>query len=109
VWAGHVTINTLPDDVLLHIFLIDGQEYHDESQASIVVLEDYDRVKRLRWTWHRLVHVCRRWRSIVFASPNYLDLRLVCGPMTTIGAHRYLATLANHHNELVRSELYYYA
>jgi hypothetical protein len=84
VWAGHVTINTLPDDVLLHIFLIDGQEYHDESQASIVVLEDYDRVKRLRWTWHRLVHVCRRWRSIVFASPNYLDLRLVCGPMTTI-------------------------
>ena len=84
MWAGRVTINILPDDVLLHIFLIDGQEYH-EFASSLFGLEDLRRVGRLRWRWHRLVHVCRRWRSIVFGSPNYLDLRLVCGPMTPIG------------------------
>ena len=77
-----VTINILPNDVLLHIFLIDGQEYYERQITSLG--EDVDRVGLLRWRWHRLVHVCRRWRSIVFASPNYLDLRLVCGPMTPV-------------------------
>jgi len=28
--------------------------------------------------WQTLVHVCRRWRSIVFAAPPRLNLRLVC-------------------------------
>ena len=81
-WAGRVTINVLPDDVLLHIFLIDGQEHHEPPSLLLVGMGDYDRVGRLPWRWHRLVHVCSRWRSIVFASPNFLDLRLVCGPRT---------------------------
>ena len=68
MWAGRVTIETLPDDVLLPIFYFDG-------------LEDVD---PLHPSWHRLVHVCRRWRSVVFASPNFLDLRLVCGPGTRV-------------------------
>ena len=34
--------------------------------------------------WHRLVHVCLRWRSVVFISPNFLDLRLVCHPRTRL-------------------------
>jgi hypothetical protein len=28
--------------------------------------------------WHTLVHVCHRWRSIVFASPQRLNLQLLC-------------------------------
>jgi hypothetical protein len=28
--------------------------------------------------WHPLVHVCQRWRYLVFASPLRLDLRLIC-------------------------------
>jgi len=60
-----VTINILPDDVLLHIFHL-------------------IRAWRLSWEWHRLVHVCWRWRSVVFVSPNFLDLRLVCGPRTRV-------------------------
>lgn len=28
--------------------------------------------------WHTLVHVCRRWRKIVFASPHRLNLRILC-------------------------------
>ena len=66
--VGHVTINILPDDVLLYIF----QLYYG--------LEDVD---RLSW-WHQMVHVCRRWRSVVFQSPKFLDLRLVCGPRTRV-------------------------
>ena len=81
VWAGRVTINILPDDVLLHIFLIDGYQ-HQDLIRFYSKMEDRDRVGRLPWRWHRLVHVCSRWRSIVFASPNFLDLRLVCGPGT---------------------------
>ena len=28
--------------------------------------------------WQSLVHVCRRWRSVIFGSPRRLNLRLVC-------------------------------
>jgi len=35
--------------------------------------------------WQSLVHVCRRWRSIVFASPRHLNLRLLCTPETPVG------------------------
>ena len=63
--VDRVTIDILPDDVLLHIFHL-------------------IRAWRLSWEWHRLVHVCWRWRSVVFASPNFLDLRLVCGPRTRV-------------------------
>jgi hypothetical protein len=32
--------------------------------------------------WKMLVHVCRRWRSLVFRSPHRLNLRLLCTPKT---------------------------
>ena len=64
-----VTIDILPDDVLLEIF-------------------DFDRLLALKsrndprcpvpWNWQRLAHVCQRWRSLVFASPGRLQLRLYC-------------------------------
>jgi len=59
-----VTIGTLPDDILLEIFDFYAEEDEDDD-------EDDD------W-WHTLVHVCRRWRNVVFASPRRLDLRLRC-------------------------------
>ena len=37
------------------------------------------------WKWHILVHVCRRWRYVVFASPSYLNLRLLCTSRTSVG------------------------
>ncbi|KAH9974396.1 hypothetical protein BGW80DRAFT_1559899 [Lactifluus volemus] len=58
---GRVTIEALPDDVLLDIF---------ESYIS--------RSENPHKEWHPLVHVCRRWRYLVFASPLRLDLRLIC-------------------------------
>lgn len=36
------------------------------------------------WEWHVLVHVSRKWRQIVFASPNRLGLRLHCTPTTPV-------------------------
>ena len=52
-----VTIGTLPDEVLLETFTFYVKEAYED-------------------TWITLVHVCRRWRCIVFASPLRLDLRL---------------------------------
>ena len=59
----------LPDDVLLLIFLFDG-------------LEDEDVRRKGCLPWQRLVHVCQRWRYLVFSSPKFLDLRLFGVPWT---------------------------
>ena len=56
--SQQVTIEMLPDDVLLNIFRL----YLDGSPRF----------------WPALTHVTRRWRHIVFASPLGLDLRLYC-------------------------------
>ena len=39
--------------------------------------------KRNVEAWQALVHVCRRWRSLVLASPRRLNLRLFCTPKTS--------------------------
>jgi len=62
------TIDALPDDVLLETFeLYLDKDNADEFDGG----HDYD-------GWQTLVHVCRRWRCIVFASPRRLDLKLYC-------------------------------
>ena len=60
----------LPDDVLLEIF--DHYLVEDPFREN-----DAD-------VWQLLVHVCRRWRSVVFGSPRRLNLRLVCTPTTPV-------------------------
>ena len=63
-------IDVLPDDVLLEIFGFYVNKYsHYATKAEVE-------------TWHSLVHVCRRWRRIVFSSPHRLNLQLVCTPGT---------------------------
>ena len=63
----------LPEDVLLPIFHFDRLAYLDEEGDAFPAF-------RVFWRWHRLVHVCQRWRSVIFGSPHFLDLRLVCLP-----------------------------
>ena len=38
------------------------------------------------WSWHKFIHVCRRWRHVIFAYPGYLDLRLICKSKTHVQA-----------------------
>jgi hypothetical protein len=45
-------------------------------------LEERDFYKKPMEKWQTLVHVCRRWRRLVFGSPRRLKLRLVCSPTT---------------------------
>ena len=62
--VGEATIDILPDDALLAIFLLCKDVPSD-----------------LSW-WQPLVHVCRRWRHVIFASPQHLNLTLVCTART---------------------------
>ena len=63
-------IDVLHDDVLLVIFHF-YVEMHP-SYGSKMGVE----------AWRPLVHVCRRWRSLVFGSPHRLNLQLYCTPKT---------------------------
>ena len=35
-------------------------------------------IQHLPWKWHRLAHVCRKWRRVISISPRRLDLRIFC-------------------------------
>jgi hypothetical protein len=35
-------------------------------------------------TWYKLVHVCQRWRYVIFASPLRLNLHLLCTASTPV-------------------------
>jgi hypothetical protein len=61
-----VTIETLPDVALLEIF-----NFYVDEEKKIEV-------------WRTLVHVCRKWRNIVFESPRRLELRLYCTAGTPV-------------------------
>jgi hypothetical protein len=61
-------IEVLPGDVLLHLFSV--------CQPNLGIHEHYP-PPTLTWNWHRLAHVCRRWRGIIFAYPHYLRVGLV--------------------------------
>ena len=67
----------LPDDVLLEIFhfYVDQAWYEDGGVDRKEVME----------AWQALVHVCQRWRSVVFGSPRRLNLRLLCTASTRAG------------------------
>jgi hypothetical protein len=63
-----VTFGALPDDVLLEIF-----------DFYLILMKAWFNLSPLpEDAWHTLVHVCKRWRSIVFASPHRLQLQLLC-------------------------------
>ncbi|KAH9010520.1 hypothetical protein EDB84DRAFT_1101137 [Lactarius hengduanensis] len=72
-----LTINILPDDIFLEIFAFCVR---DPSKHPIVRMGE----------WRSLVHVSRRWRHIIYASPRYLDLHLCCSNWTNASARKIL-------------------
>ena len=74
--VGGVTIDILPDVALLEIFDCYVNQPREE--------DDYNQHWVQRRAWHILVHVCRKWRTIVLGSPRRLDLRLFCKDTTPV-------------------------
>jgi hypothetical protein len=77
--VARVTIDMLPDIALIEIFdfyLDEDDIDEDEDDTGI----DGGHIE----AWHKLVHVCREWRNLVFGSPRRLNLRILCGPRTTV-------------------------
>ena len=66
---GQVTIDILPDDVLLIIF-----DYY------VAEADEDDKYEE----WQKLVHVCQNWRYVVFGSPLRLNLRILCSGGTPV-------------------------
>ena len=62
-----IRIDILPDDVLLQIF---------DFYMDATIWREHE--------WESLVHVCRRWRTLVFRSPRRLNLQLVCTAKTPV-------------------------
>jgi len=60
-----ISIDLLPDDVLLEIF-------------DFCVVDKGTPTKTNTEAWQILIHVCRRWRHVIFQSPQRLNLRLYC-------------------------------
>ena len=60
-----MTIDNLPDIALLETFDFYMVQNHIEA-------------------WHTLVHVCRKWRNVIFGSPRRLGLRLQCKARTPV-------------------------
>ena len=58
--VGQVTVDMLPDEALLEVF-----DFFLHQSDCIDA-------------WHPLIHVCRKWRNIVFESPCRLNLHLHC-------------------------------
>ena len=74
-------IDVLPDDVLLEIFDFYVLKYQDwdlrqHSEEVMKILRNVE-------SWQSLVHVCRRWRGLVFGSSRRLNLHLFCTPNTS--------------------------
>ena len=67
-----ISIDILPVEFLIAIFdFYANEDPHTSRRRQIEA-------------WQSLVHVCRRWRSVVFGSPRRLNLRLYCSARTRV-------------------------
>ena len=78
-------LHILDDDSLLNIFNLCRPAILDEDEADDDRILQGGEWGRERW-WHKLAHICRRWRYLLFASASYLGLSLVCTYGTPLAA-----------------------
>jgi hypothetical protein len=60
-----IAIEMLPDNTLLEIF-------------DFYRLDAIKSSRGRPWKWHRLAHVCQKWRNVVQMSPRRLGLQIYC-------------------------------
>ena len=77
------SIHILDDDSILHIFYLYRPFLLGEDEDDNARLNGGDTWVRGRW-WHRLSHVCQRWRNITLGSASYLGISLVCTYRTPV-------------------------
>ncbi|KAI9430940.1 hypothetical protein H4582DRAFT_2085898 [Lactarius indigo] len=77
LYKNYVTINVFPDIVFLDIFnfCLRGSTSSTMSMTGVI--------QRTR-KWLILIHVCQRWRRIIFESPRGLNLHLSCSYGTPV-------------------------
>ena len=81
--VARVTIDMLPDLALLemfHFYVAEERITYEERMKN----EEQINYKEQIDAWHALVHVCQRWRIVVFGSPHRLGLRLRCSARTSM-------------------------
>jgi hypothetical protein len=66
-------IRILNNDILLNIFYLYRLHIRDEEHGEKIRF----RWDRQRW-WYKLAQVSRKWRQVILASPNQLDIHLLC-------------------------------
>jgi hypothetical protein len=84
-------INIIDNDSLLNIFYLyrpvdSGDELSGDGVGDVLQLGKWIHE---RW-WYKLVHVCRRWRYLILASPSFLGICLLCTrgvPIAAMLAH----------------------
>ncbi|KAH9994174.1 hypothetical protein BJV77DRAFT_313349 [Russula vinacea] len=87
--SSMLTINHLPDELLVEIFDFYRQQSQHKSRNCLS-----NHSWSIKLGWFNLIHVCNRWRTVMFASPSRLDLYFVLGPnqkgdMKTIMSRRH--------------------
>ena len=66
------SFNILDDDSLINIFVY-RPDLLDEDESNDTRILQGGEWRRECW-WYKLVHVCRRWRSLILESPSHLGL-----------------------------------
>ncbi|KAI0270302.1 hypothetical protein BGY98DRAFT_264274 [Russula aff. rugulosa BPL654] len=74
-----LTIDVLPDDVLLAIFDFCVVDEYGQTGYLIEAISLQESIGE--W-WQSPVHVCRRWRGLIFGSPRSLNVQLGCTTRT---------------------------
>ena len=78
-----VSIHILDDNSLLNAFFLHRPPIFNGDEDDKVRFRGGRRWDRERW-WHKLVHVCQRWRNLILGSTSFLDVCLVCTPGTPV-------------------------
>jgi hypothetical protein len=87
------TISMLSDDVMLEIFDFCQENYDPYLWLSGGICD-----------WRILVHVCQRWRQVVFGSPLRLNLRILCTHGTPVQKHLEIWPKFPIHIEYIRND-----
>ena len=69
--------------MLINIFRLYRPDLLDEDETNDIRILRGGEWRRERW-WYKLVHVCRRWRSLILHSAPYLGLSLLCTHRTPV-------------------------